>query len=81
MIVDMNMNALHKLKLRYSNLKIYPVEKRIRDLYCGLTDDMINILGKIIVRTQSNGWISEETPFFITGGLKRNIPGNDNLKS
>ena len=29
--------------------------------------------------TQSNGWISEETPFFITGGHERNILGNDNL--
>ena len=35
--------------------------------------------GKIIFRTQSNGWISEETPFFITGGHEQNILGNDNL--
>ena len=55
------------------------MEKRIKDLYCGFTNDTINILGKIIVRTQSNGWISEETPFFITGGYEQNIMGNDNL--
>ena len=73
-------NVLHEIKLRYPNLKIHPVEKRIKDLlYCGFTNDTINILGKIIVRTQSNGWISEETPFFITGGHERNILGNDNL--
>ena len=35
--------------------------------------------GKKIVRTESNGWISEETPFFITGGHEQNILGNDNL--
>ena len=72
-------NVLHKIKLRCPNLKIHPVEKRIKDLYCGFTNDTINILGKIIVRTQSNGWISEDTPFFITGGHERNILGNDNL--
>ena len=55
------------------------MEKRIKDLYCGFTNDTINILGKIIVRTQSNGWISEETPFFITGGHEHNILGNENL--
>ena len=72
-------NVLHENKLRYPNLKIHPVEKKIKDLYCGFTNDTINILGKVIVRTQSNGWISEETPFFITGGHERNILGNDNL--
>ena len=55
------------------------MEKRIKDLYCGFTDDTINILGKIIVKTQFNGWICEETSFFITGGHERNILGNDNL--
>ena len=92
MVVDMNIpvnsanpvsflkqNVLHENKIRYPNLKIYPVEKRIKDLYCGFTDDTINILEKIIVRTQSNGWICEETPFFITGGHERNILRNDNL--
>ena len=72
-------NLLHEVKLRYPNLKIHPVEKRTKDLYCGFTNDTINILGKKIVRTQSNGWISEDTPFFITGGHGRNILGNDNL--
>ena len=61
-------NVSKESKLRYPNLKVYPVEKRIKDVNCGLTDDTINILGKIIVKTQSNGWISEETPFLITGG-------------
>ena len=44
-------NVLHELELRYLNLKTYPVEKRIRDPYGGFTDDTINILGMIIVRT------------------------------
>ena len=72
-------NGLHEIKLRCPKLKTFPVEKRIRDLYCGFTDDTIDILGKIIVRTQNNGWISKETPFFITGGHERNILRNDNL--
>ena len=54
-------NVLHEIKLRYPNLKIYQVEKRIKDLYCGFTNDTINILGKTIVRTQYNGWISEKS--------------------
>ena len=44
-------NVLHELELRYPNLKTYPVEKKIRDLYCGFTDDTINILGMIIIKT------------------------------
>ena len=72
-------NVLHEIKLRYTNVKIYPVEKRIKDLYCGFTDDTINISGKIIARTQSNVWISEETPFLITGGHERVIQGNGNI--
>ena len=72
-------NMLHEIKLIYLSLKNYPVEKRIKYLYCGFTDDTINILGTLIVRTQSNEWISEETPFFLTGVHERNILGNDNL--
>ena len=56
-------NVLHELKQRYLNLITYPVEKRIRDLYCGFKDDTINILGKIFVRTQYNWWIIKKTPF------------------
>ena len=33
----------------------------------------------MIVRLQSNGWIADETPFFITSRHERNILGNDNL--
>ena len=72
-------NVLHELKLTYPNFKIYPVEKGIKDLYCGFTDDTINIRVKIIVRTQSNGWVSGETPLLITDDHERNILGNDNL--
>ena len=54
-------NVLHELKLRNPQLTIHPVDKKIRESFC---DDTINIIGKIIVRIQSNGWISEETSFF-----------------
>ena len=72
-------NVLDELKLRNPQLKIHPVEKKTRELYCGLTNHTINIIGKVIVRLQSNGWIADETPFFITSGHERNIMGNDNL--
>ena len=60
-------------------MKIQPVEKKTRELYCGFTNDTINIIGKVVVRLQSNGWIADETPFFITSGHERNILGNNNL--
>ena len=41
-------NVLHEFQPRYLNLKNYPLEKRISDLYCGVSDDTINILGKNI---------------------------------
>ena len=72
-------NVLHELKLRNPQLKIQPVEKKTRELYCGFTNDTINNIGKVVVRLQSNGWTADETPFFITSGHERNILGNDNL--
>ena len=72
-------NVGNELKLRNPHLKIHPVDKKTRELYCGFTNDKINIIGKIEVRIQSNGWIAEETPFFITTGHERNILGNDSL--
>ena len=72
-------NVLHELKLRNPQLKIQPVEKKIRELYCGFTNDTINIIRKVVVRLQSNGWIADKIPFFITSGHERNILGNDNL--
>ena len=72
-------NVLHELKLRNPQLKIHPDDKKIRELFCGFTDDTINIIGKNTVRIQSNRWISEETPFLISTGHERNILGNNNL--
>ena len=72
-------NVLHELKLRNPHLKIHPVDKKTRELYCGFTNETFNIIGKIVVRIQSNGWIAEETPFFITTGDERNTLGNDSL--
>ena len=72
-------NVLHELKLRNPQLKIHPVDKKTRELYCGFTNDTINIIGKGVVRIQSNGWTADDIPFFITFGHERNILGNDNL--
>ena len=67
-------NVLHELKLR--NLKILPIEKKIWAQFCGFTNATINTVGKIAIRIQSNGWISEETPIFIITGHERNILEN-----
>ena len=42
-------NVLHELKLRNPQLKIHPVEKKFRELYCGFTNDTISIIGKVVV--------------------------------
>ena len=42
-------NVLHELKLRDLYVKIYPVDKATIDLYCGFTDNAINISGKVIL--------------------------------
>ena len=72
-------NVLHELKLRNSQLKIHSLDEKTRELYCGFTDDAINIIGKYVLRIQSNGWIAEETPLFITTGHERSSVENDNL--
>ena len=71
-------NILHEMQLRYPNLKIY-LKKRIKELYCGFTDDTKNFLREIILRTQSNRSIWRENLFFfITGGHERNSLSNNN---
>ena len=72
-------NFLHELKLRNPLLKIHPVEKKTRELHCGLTKNTINISENVVVRIQSNVWNADETPFAITSGHDRNILGKDNL--
>ena len=67
------------MELRNPQLKIHPVDKKTRELYRGFTNDTMNIIGKNVVRIQSNGWIADETPFFITSRHERNILGNDHL--
>ena len=56
-------NVLHELKKRNPHLKIHPVDKKTRELHCGFTNDTINIIGKIVVRIRSNGWIDDENLF------------------
>ena len=72
-------NVLHELKLRDPYLKIYPVDKATKDLYCGFTDNAINISGKVKLPIFSNGWSDNDCHFFLTEGHERNILGNDNL--
>ena len=72
-------NVLHELILRDSYLKTYPVDKTTKDLYCGFTDNAINISGKVILPIFSNGWSHNDCHFFLTDGHERNILGNDNL--
>ena len=49
-------NVLHELKLRDPYLKIYPVDKATKELYCGFTDNAINFSGKVILPIFSNSW-------------------------
>ena len=72
-------NVLYDLKLRDPYVKIYPVDQATKELYCGFTNNAINITGKVIVLIFSNGWFHRECHFFLTQGHERNILGNDNL--
>ena len=72
-------NVLNALKLRDPYLKIYPVDKATKDLYCGFTDNAINISGKMKLSVFSNGWSDNDCHFFLTEGHERNILGNVNL--
>ena len=72
-------NFLHELKLRDPYVKIYPVDRATKELYCGFTDNAINITGKVILPIFSNRWSHRECHFLLTKGHERNILGNDNL--
>ena len=60
-------------------MKVYPVDQATKELYCGFTNNAINITGKVIVPIFSNGWCHKEFHFFLTQGHERKIFGNDNL--
>ena len=72
-------NVLQELKLQYPYLKIHPVAKATKNLYCGFTDNAINISGKVILPIFSNGWSHNDCHFFLTERHERNILGIDNL--
>ena len=55
--------VLHELKLRIPYFKNCPVDKETKDLYCGITDNSINITGKLILPIFSNGWSNEDCHF------------------
>ena len=60
-------------------MKIYPVDKATKELYCGFTNNAINITEKLIVPIFSNGWSHKECHFFLTQGHEKTFWGNDNL--
>ena len=45
------------------------------------TEDIIKIIGKIVVSNESEGWISEGAELFIADGGQRDILGNNLLPS
>ena len=51
------------------------------DLFYSSTNDIIKTIGLIVVRIESEGWISEDAEWFITEGGQRNILGNNLLPS
>ena len=55
------------------------MDQATKQLYCGFTDNAINITGKFISPIFSYGWSHRECHFFVTEGHERNILGNDNL--
>ena len=55
------------------------MDQATKELYCGFTDNAINITGKVILPIFSNGWFHRECNFFLTKGHERNILGNDSL--
>ena len=72
-------NVSHELKLRDPYVKIYPLDQATKEIYCGFTDNAINITGKVILPFFSSGWSHRECHFFLTKGHEKNILGNDNL--
>ena len=54
-------------------------EKWIMDIYYGINAEIKVLLKKIVIRTNYNGWIGNETPVFSTVNYERTILGNDNL--
>ena len=72
-------NVLHELRLWDPYLKIYPMDKATKDVYCGFTDNAISYSGKFILPIFSNGWSHDDCHFFVTEGHEQNILGNDNL--
>ena len=74
-------NVLHKLKLQKPCLNIYAEDQSTKELNCGLTDNALNITGRLISPIISNGWFHNECHFFQTEGYVSNFWGNNNLQN
>ena len=72
-------NLLHELKLRDPQLKIRPMDMKIRALYCCLNNDTIKKNQKKFTQNTVQWMESRINHVFFSTGHERNILGNDNL--
>ena len=66
-------NVIYELIQRNSFLKILNIDRKYRAYWLGFNYATINIIGKIVIKLQSNEWMCDETPFFNSAGYEINI--------
>ena len=61
---------LHELKSRDKFLAVTKVSDEIKNIFYSVTEDVIPIIGKILVDVESEGWVVKQAEFYIIGGAK-----------
>ena len=72
---------LHELKIRDRFLGVRKVSDEIKNIFYSATEDVIRIIGKILVDVESEGWVVKQAEFYIIGGGQRVIIENNILPS
>ena len=75
-VAFISQSKLHKPKIQDRHLSVKSVANEIRNVFYSATEDVIKIIGRIDVRTDFRGWISEGAELFLTYGGQRDTIGN-----
>ena len=70
---------LHELKIRNRFLGVRKLSNEIQNIFYSATDDVIRIIGRILVDVQSEGWVAKQAEFYITEEGQRDVIGNNIL--
>ena len=80
-VLLISQKKLFELEIQERYLAVKAVQIDFRNVFYSATNDIIKIIGQVVVRIESEGWFFEGVELFITDGSQRDILGNNLLPS